>query len=138
MYEITLDPLCSVRFEVSDMIVVGRGLFGTRGIGELANGRLDGERLRAQQRGAAAADWAMVADDGFIRGDIRVAWTTHDEANLFMSYVAFVEPGMPAFAAVEFETGDERYRWLNRARVVGKGRFDPASESVAYQLYVMT
>lgn len=135
--ELTLEPLCTASFDVSEMIVVGRGLFGTRGIGELVGGRLEGERLSASQLGQAAADWALVTDDGFVRGDIRVAWRTDDGATLFMTYVAFVDGDGPAYSSIEFETGDQRYAWLNRVRVVGKGRFDPVAESVAYRLYVL-
>ena len=101
------------------------------------NGRLEGERLRAAQLGRAAADWGLVSDDGFVRGDIRIAWQTEDGASLFMQYVAFMDVGQPAFATPEFETGDERWAWLNRIRIVGKGRYDAEAGHVGYDLFEM-
>ena len=135
MYEIDLIPLCSMELEVGEILPIGRGLFGTRGIGEIVRGRLEGERLRASQLGRAAADWGMVSDDGFVRGDIRMAWKTDDGALLYMAYVTYMDVNSPAFCTPEFETGDARYAWLNRARIVGKGSFDPAAKRVRYQLF---
>jgi hypothetical protein len=37
------------------------------------------------------------------------------------------------YATPRFETGDERYRWLNRIQAVGKGAFD--GTTLAYQVY---
>jgi len=137
MSSIELVPLCTMTLEISEIFQVGRGLFGSRGIGELINGRLEGERLRADQLGRAAADWGLVSDDGFVRGDIRIAWRTEDGATLFMQYVAFMDVGKSAYSTPEFETGDERYGWLNRIRVVGKGNYDPDAGTVEYELYEM-
>lgn len=137
MFELTLKPLCTFTFQVSEMIAVGRGPFGTRGIGELVGGRLNGERIHADQLGRAAADWALISDDGFVRGDIRAAWRTDDGANLYMNYVTFMDTGAPAYACVEFETGDDRYGWLNRSRVVGKGAYAHETNTVNYQLFTM-
>ena len=137
MDSIELIPLCEMRLEISEIFSVGRGLFGSRGIGEIVNGRLEGERLRAEQLGRAAADWGLVSDDGFVRGDIRIAWRTHDGATLFMQYIAFMDVGKPAYSTPEFETGDERYGWLGRIRIVGKGHYDADAGNVAYQLYEM-
>jgi len=134
-YELELVPLCTMEVSVREIFQVGRGLWGTRGIGELVSGRLEGERLRASQLGAAAADWGLVADDGFVRGDIRMAWKTDDGAVLYMTYVAFLDVNSHAYSAPEFETGDPRYAWLNRTRIVGKGGFYPDQQRVSYQLW---
>jgi hypothetical protein len=31
-----------------------------------------------------------------------------------------------------FETGDARYRWLNRVAAVGEGRLEPVSSNIAF------
>jgi hypothetical protein len=134
-YKLELVPLCKMEVSVSEIFQVGRGLWGTRGIGELVSGRLEGERLRASQLGVAAADWGLVSDDGFVRGDIRMTWKTHDGALLYMAYVAFLDVNSHAYSAPEFETGDARYAWLNRTRFVGKGMFQPEQKRVSYQLW---
>lgn len=135
MYKLELVPLCEMELAIGEIFQVGRGLYGTRGIGEIVRGRLEGERLRADQLGHAAADWGLVSDDGFVRGDIRMAWRTDDGATLYMAYVAYLDVGGHAYSTPEFETGDARYAWLNRTRIVGKGIFDAAAGRVSYSLF---
>jgi hypothetical protein len=137
-YKLELVPLCKMEVSISEIFQAGRGLWGTRGIGELVSGKLEGERLRASQLGVAAADWGLVSDDGFVRGDIRMTWKTHDGAVLYMAYVAFLDVGSHAYSAPEFETGDPRYAWLNRTRIVGKGMFYPEQKRVSYQLWELS
>ena len=43
-------------------------------------------------------------------------------------------PG-PLYIAPRFETGDERYSWLNKVQAVGKGKVDFARSAIAYRLY---
>jgi hypothetical protein len=135
LYKLDLIPLCTMELAIGEIFQIGRGLYGTRGIGEIVRGRLEGERLRADQLGRAAADWGLVSDDGFVRGDIRMAWKTDDGAQLYMAYVTYLDVGGHAYATPEFETGDARYAWLNRTRLVGKGTFDPEAKRVRYQLF---
>ena len=101
------------------------------------NSLSEGDRLKADQLGHAAADWGLVSDDGFVRGDIRIAWKTDDGAMLYMAYVTYLDVGAYAYSTPEFETGDERYAWLNRTRIVGKGIFDAQAKRVSYQLFEM-
>ena len=136
-YTLELEPLCAMEMDIGDVFQIGRGPFGSRVIGELVHGRLEGDRLRARQLGCAAADWALVRDDGFVRGDIRIAWRTDDGASLYMSYIAYLDMNAPAYCTPEFETGDERYAWLNRTRIVGKGGYHPEEKRVDYQLFVL-
>jgi hypothetical protein len=37
------------------------------------------------------------------------------------------------YSTPRFETGDDRYRWLNRMQAVGKGTFD--GRTLRYELY---
>jgi hypothetical protein len=39
------------------------------------------------------------------------------------------------YAAPRFETGDERYRWLNGIQAVQKGRLDPETLQITYRTY---
>ena len=41
--------------------------------------------------------------------------------------------GAPVYATPRFETGDERYRWLNRVQAVGKGVLH--GSTLTYELY---
>jgi hypothetical protein len=40
---------------------------------------------------------------------------------------------MTAYAAPRFETGDERYAWLNKVQAIGKGRLD--GTTLTYEWY---
>ena len=41
--------------------------------------------------------------------------------------------GAPVYAAVQFETGNERYAWLNRVQAVAKGTLE--GNVVVYDVY---
>jgi hypothetical protein len=46
-------------------------------------------------------------------------------------------PGQPAVALVagRFRTGDERYQWLTRVQVVGRGEMSPDGRRLDYEFY---
>ncbi|MEV6711809.1 DUF3237 family protein [Lentzea sp. NPDC051208] len=52
----------------------------------------------------------------------------HDDACAYLHYSGRVDVsngfGAPLYAAPLFETGDDRYRWLNRVQTVAKGVLD--------------
>ena len=72
MEELELVPLCEAVIEVSEAIVLENTPTGTLMVGEIADSRWEGERLRARQRGRAAADWLLVAPDGTASIDVRL------------------------------------------------------------------
>jgi hypothetical protein len=59
--------------------------------------------------------------------DIRVTFRTDDGAIIFGQYDGRVDASQgldlpkTIYVAPRFETGDERYAWLNRIQAVGKG-----------------
>lgn len=109
---------------------------GGRRIFEVESGRIEGPRLRASLRGAAAADWLTVGPDGTGSLDVRALVETDDGALVFVHYTGRVDlsqPGSPVYATPRFDCGDERYRWLNRVQAVGKGRFD--GTTLEYELF---
>jgi len=101
---------------------------GDRWIFEVADGSFDGDRLRGTTVGRANADWMVVGPDGTGSLDVRVLMETDDGAPVFVHYTGRVDvsagAGAPVYATPRFDTGDERYRWLNRIQAVAKGRFD--------------
>ncbi len=61
---------------------------------------------------------------------------TDDGALVFVHYAGRVDatvPAAPIYATPRFDTGDDRYRWLNRLQAVAKGRFDGCI--LTYELY---
>ena len=90
--------------------------------------------------GAAAADWVTVGPDGTGGLDIRETIRTDDGATIFVQYQGKLDLSkgmqfpMTAYVAPRFETGDERYAWLNRIQAVGKGTLNE-DLSVDYEWY---
>ena len=110
---------------------------GGRWIFEVAEGAIEGDRVRGSLKGRAAADWLVVGPDGTGTLDVRALFETDDGALVFVQYHGRLDlsdgPGAPVYATPRFETGDERYRWLNRIQAVGKGRLD--GPTLTYELY---
>ena len=133
---IDLIPLATAVFRVAP-IVVGPIDAGLRVIGEIVESTWTGERLQAAQVGRAGADWAIVTKDGIVQVDVRVTLKTHDGAIIYVQYRGRSRPIDGAnviFVAPIFETGDERYAWLNGIQAVGRGA-KTAELTVTYELY---
>jgi len=124
---IELVPLCTLRIQLKPPIAVGAGPAGTRLIPEVASAQVKGDRLCGEMLGAAAADWLIVSPEGTGTVDVRMALQTDDGAVIFVQYNGRMDLSrgmqfpMTAYVAPRFETGDERYAWLNRIQAVGKG-----------------
>ncbi|NNL66558.1 MAG: DUF3237 domain-containing protein [Myxococcales bacterium] len=121
-------------------VPVGAGPTGTRMVYEVVAGEITGERLRGRLLGGG--EWALIGPDGFLRVDVRLQAETHDGAHLYIQYVGLlglnetVQGALASGGGTEFgdqyfytnprfETGDERYAWLNTTFFVGEGRLRP-------------
>ena len=89
--------------------------------------QVKGDRLSGELLGTAAAAWAVLGPEGTGTLDIREALRTDDGAVIFVQYNGRLDASqglqfpMTIYVAPRFETGDERYAWLNRIQAVGKG-----------------
>ncbi|KJK33708.1 hypothetical protein UK23_45070 [Lentzea aerocolonigenes] len=101
---------------------------GDRLIYEVESGTFEGDRLRGAMHGTSTADWLTIGPDGTATLDVRSVLLTDDGAYVFLHYSGRVDvsngSGAPLYAAPLFETGDDRYRWLNRVQAVAKGVLD--------------
>jgi hypothetical protein len=125
---IELVPLCDIDITLSEQVLVGQGPAGLRVVAEVGSVVVEGERLRGVGKGSSGADWLTIVD-GITTVDVRFTVETHDGAVVYVTYTGrsdFREgPGVhPIYAAPLFETGDERYAWLNLVQAVSKGTFD--------------
>jgi len=119
---------------------IGAGPIGTRMFYEVTGGEVSGDRLRGTVLGGG--EWALIGPDRFLRVDVRLQIETHDGAHLYVQYVGLlglsdaVQGALSSgsgtdfgdqyfFTNPRFETGDERYAWLNTTFFVGEGRFLP-------------
>jgi hypothetical protein len=132
-----LVPLCSALLTIGAATFVEGAPFGTLAIGEISSSRWEGERFRASQRGVVAADWLRLSVDGTLGAvDVRMTLETDDGALVFVAYNGRTDmlTGR-GYSTPRFETGDERYRWLNHIVAVGRGQFDAQAMTVAYEMY---
>jgi hypothetical protein len=132
-----LIPLATMTAELRPPLTLRGTPAGDRLIYEVASGKISGDRIRGQLKGSAAADWLVVGPDGTGTLDVRALIETEDEALIFIQYQGRVDlsrgPGAPLYATPRFETGDERYRWLNSLQAVGKGAMH--GNTLTYDLY---
>jgi len=144
-----LQPLMTLRATIGETMAVGNGGTGTRMVANVTGGEFEGERLRGSVQ-ASGADWVVIGSDGYGRIDVRIVLSTDDGAYIYVAYRglleyneaidrAFTEGGSTDFGdavlmtQLRFETGDERYAWLNHTLAVAEGRLHPGA--VEYRVY---
>lgn len=126
-----LIPLCTATVSLAPLISVSSELI----IGEVTAMRVDGERMKANMKGNAAADWLRTSPAGVGTLDVKVTLETDDGAIVHAAYSGRLQfDTMTAYATPLFHTGDERYAWLNRIQAVAKGTFTPEG-TLIYEMY---
>jgi hypothetical protein len=130
-----LIPLATMTAVLEKPFVLDGTPSGGKWIFEVSSATFEGERVRAKLKGHAAADWLTVGSDGTGTLDVRALMETDDGALVFVQYSGRVDVsvGGPTYATPRFETGDDRYRWLNKIQAVGKGILK--GDTLTYELY---
>lgn len=103
--------------------VLANGPQGTRAIVTVVGGSFEGPRLRGTVDNSGG-DWVTARPDTSIKLDVRIMLKTDDGADIFMRYegVGVRQDGTLRLATAPlFETGDERYAWLNNTQAVATG-----------------
>ncbi len=130
------------------MTMIGATPAGLRRIAPVTGGTFAGERLSGAVIGGA--DWVINRPDSVMVIDVRLTLKTDDGAMIYLTYQgrflaapevmarfakgAVLDPAEYSLAVVaRFESGDERYRWLNDAVVVGTG--EQTATGPIYTLY---
>ena len=136
---IELLPLGTLTIVIDQHTVVGTTPAGIRIVGEALSCHWVGDRIEARQHGKMSHDWLMVHSDGSVSVDARLLLMTDDGAPITITYrgKAAKQPseGGVVFTTPVFETGDERYSWLNGIQAVGRGiREDTLLTYELYQL----
>jgi hypothetical protein len=140
---IELVPLCTASITLAEPLFVPDTPLGTRVIAECRSFDVTGERITAHLKGSAAADWLTI--DARLQGtiDVRALLETDDGAPIFVTYRGRLDlaggPGAaPSYAAPLFDTGDERYLWLNRIQAIAKGTVSADGATLVYDMYEPT
>ena len=132
--------------------MVGTGPLGTRMIAQVTGGRVQGARLNGKVL-PGGGDWALIDETNTLRLDARLTLETDDGALIFASYRGIITPLEPEIVVKAlsgtlepgelyyrttpiFETGDERYAWLNQLVCVAVGNIGVAE--VSYDVFSVT
>jgi len=138
-----LQPLMTYKATLKQPVDVGAGPFGTRQIFEVTGGEFHGERLNGRLL-TGGGDWLLIDQRGVGHLDVRGTFETDDGAAVYVQYygvlvlnekvgTALATGGETDFGDTHFmvqprfETGDERYAWLNDVVAVAEGRVAPSA-----------
>jgi hypothetical protein len=134
---LTLQPLLRAEITLAPPQDLGEAPLGRRRIVPITGGRFRGERLAGRVL-PGGADWQIVRGDGVSQLEARYTLETDDGALIYVRNVglrhgppevlarlAAGEPVDPSRYYMRttpaFETGAERYRWLNRIVCLATG-----------------
>ena len=137
MPKLELHPLGRIEAQLAEPVPVGRGPMGSRVVIDVTSVKLTGERINAVLATNDAADWATFSEDGTVAAlDVRLTLRTDDGDLIYVEYTGRmnVATGLIAVAPT-FQTGSERYGWLNGIQAVSAGQVDPESGLLIYTMY---
>jgi hypothetical protein len=124
-----------------DLPQVIAGPAGTRQIFVVTGGRIEGPAFKADIL-PGSGDWTLSRPDGAVQLDVRATAKTDDGALIYVTYSGLIilkpEQMGRIFGGEDvpiseyyfytnpmFQTGDERYAWLNQVLAVARGKAVP-------------
>ena len=123
--------------KLGDFIEVGEGPKGTRLVVDVLEVTLTSDKVNASLATNDGADWGTVSEDGTIMSlDVRFTLKTDDGAFIYVEYGgrANLNKGLAAIAPT-FQTGSEKYKWLNTVQAVAAGQVNFDTKQLIYRLY---
>lgn len=138
----------SLSVDFTGVTNIGQTPAGLRRIAAVTGGMFTGERLNGTV--LPGSDWVIHRPDGVMLIDVRLALKTDDGALIYLNYQgrflaasgamsrfskgAMLERHEYSLAMVaKFESGDERYAWLNNVIAVGTGK--QTADGPVYAIY---
>ena len=130
---------------------IGQLTTGHRQIFVISGGTFEGPKVRGKVL-PGPVDWFLTTPDGVGRMDVRGTFQTDDGANNYVRYQGVqvwteaagaklskgtaIDYGEIYWVATPvFETGDQRYSWLNNIIAVAEGRLGPNGSWVEYRIF---
>jgi len=149
--EITTAYLFDMFVDLNPRLDFGQGPLGQRVLFGSAGGLFEGPKLRGEVL-PGGGDWTLFRPNGVMTLDVRLTLRTHDDALVHMTYGGRwltppelrremadpvkryqIDPARYYFRTNPlFETGAERYAWLNDIVCVGSGYLIPGG--IAYRV----
>jgi len=138
---------CDIVAQLAAPMELGDGRGGRRRIIPIIGGTVTGERIRGRILNLGA-DWQTVFADGSAELDTRYSMETEDGALIDIRNFGYRHGPADVLAAVgrgenvdpslyymrthpRFETGDDRYRWINTCIFVGTGAREASSVRIS-------
>ncbi len=130
---------------------IGQSPFGTRSVFIVTGGTFEGPKMRGTVR-PGGGDWFLSLPNGAGELDVRATLETDDGALILLTYHGIIDVAPAVVQRVfagedvapseyyfrttpRFETGDERYAWLNKLTCVATGYFGP--NKVGYRVFAV-
>jgi hypothetical protein len=130
--QLPVEHLFTITITTNVMGAIAGTPSGTRVFVDASTGTFEGPKLRGTVSGPGG-DWVVVRDNGVLALDVRLFLQTDDGAGIYMTYRGIgTEGGARIRTAPLFETGDERYAWLNDVQAVATGA--TTDGAVTYQV----
>ena len=126
-----------INVKLGEFLEVGEGPKGTRLVVEVREVSLESERVNASLAIRDAADWGTVSDNGKLMSlDVRFTLKTDDGEFIYVEYGGRgnLETGLVGTAPT-FQTGSEKYSWLNSIQGVAAGQVNLETGELVYRLY---
>jgi hypothetical protein len=134
-----VEHLFTITANIGGASFIENGPQGTRVIVAVTGGSFEGPKLKGTIISNSGCDWVTRRADGSLRLDVRLTLQTADGAAIYMAYNGIGKPqdgGNVLRTAPLFETGDDRYAWLNSVQAIGVGT--SGQGSVTYDVYALS
>lgn len=113
--------------------IVPDGPNGTRVLISVTGGTVRGPQISGDL--LAGGDWVTMRANGVGQLDVRLTIRTDDDAIVYMEYRGLIGADRQARTAPLFQTGHERYAWLNDIQAIALGT--PAPGEVTYEVFAL-
>lgn len=148
---VTTELLFDAELELAPVQNIGATPSGMRSIFIVTGGTFAGPRLRGTAH-PGGGDWLRMLPNGAGEVDVRMTLETDDGALIFVTYGGVFDASPAVLTRVfagedvspseyyfrttpRFETGSEKYAWLNKTVCIGVGRSAPGK--VGYRIFAV-
>jgi Protein of unknown function (DUF3237) len=137
MPEVKTELLFKMALEVPSLVDLGETPYGRRRIARVGGGSFEGPKIKGRVLDGGG-DWLLLRRDGVLQLDVRLTLETDDKQLVYMTYRGYrhgpkdviervnkgeaVDPSLYYFRSTPyFETGSDKYAWLNGICCVATG-----------------
>jgi hypothetical protein len=114
-------PLMILRLTTAPTQEIGATPCGSLSVFPVIGGSFEGDRLRGKVL-PGGGDWVIANADGTFEVDLRITLQTDDDALIHMTFSGVRDDKNHYFRTLPlFETGSQKYAFLNRLLAVGSG-----------------